>query len=77
MKYGFERLSYFGEQQNAQIVLFGHTHRQFAGFVGRTLLINPGALQVGNCCELLLEGERMVPREMNLEDRNTKGGERT
>ena len=74
VKYGYDRLSYLAEEQGAQIALFGHTHRQFVGFVGRILMINPGALQVGDCCELLLDGERMVPRELSLAD-NTKEDE--
>ena len=68
VKYGYDRLSYFAESQEADIALFGHTHRQFAGYVGRVLLVNPGALQIGSYAELLLDGKRVVPFEKSLAD---------
>ena len=47
VKYGYERLSYYAEEQSATIALFGHTHRPYAGWMGGVLLVNPGALMDG------------------------------
>ena len=66
VKYGYDRLPYFAEEQGAGIALFGHTHRQFAGYAGPVLLLNPGALQRGEFAELMLDGDRVVPRELSL-----------
>lgn len=68
VKYGLERLSYYAEEQNAEIALFGHTHRQFAGYVGNVIMINPGALKDGCYAELLLDGRSITPYERNLND---------
>ena len=69
VKYGYERLSYYAEENNATVALFGHTHRAFAGFVGGVLLVNPGALMDGRYAELTLEGDRAVPMLYDLHDR--------
>ena len=61
VKYGYEKLSYYAEDQNATIALFGHTHDPFVGFVGPVLLMNPGALMDGRYGELVLDGNRAVP----------------
>ena len=70
VKYGCERLSYHAEEKGAEIALFGHTHKPFAGYVGATLMINPGALRGGRYAELLLDGRRIVPVLMSLKDEN-------
>ncbi len=69
VKYGYERLSYYAEENNATVALFGHTHRAFAGFVGGVLLVNPGALMDGRYAELTLDGARAVPMLFDLHDR--------
>ena len=69
VKQGYERLSYFAEEQGATIALFGHTHEAFAGYVGGVLLINPGALMDGRYGELLLDGPRAVPALKNLKEK--------
>lgn len=69
VKYGYERLSYYAEEQNMEIALFGHTHRQFIGYVGGVLMINPGALKDGFYAELLLDGRQIVPYERNLNEK--------
>lgn len=68
VKYGYERLSYYAEENNATLALFGHTHRAFAGFVGGVLLVNPGALMDGRYAELLLDGERAIPYLKSLKE---------
>lgn len=68
VKYGYERLSYHAEEIGAGIALFGHTHRPFAGYVGRVMLVNPGALMDGNYAELRIEGHRAIPMERNLNE---------
>ena len=71
VKYGYEKLSYHAEEQGADIALSGHTHRPFAGFVGSTLVINPGALMNGCCGELLIDGSRLVPYLRDLKQEQT------
>lgn len=61
VKYDYGKLSYYAESQNANIVLFGHTHTPFVGYVGPVLLMNPGALMDGRYGELVLDGDRAVP----------------
>ena len=61
VKYGYEKLSYYAEEQQAGIALFGHTHQPYTGWVGGIMLINPGALMDGRYAELTLDGNRIVP----------------
>lgn len=61
VKYGYDRLSYYAEEEGATVALFGHTHRPCAEYVGGVLLFNPGALLDGLYGELLLDGDRAVP----------------
>ena len=69
VKYGYERLSYYTEEAGAEIALFGHTHRQFAAYVGSVIMINPGALKDGYYAELLLDGKKVIPYERSLNDK--------
>lgn len=55
------RLSYYAEEANAQVVLFGHTHQPFAGYVGSVMMINPGSLKDGRYAELHVDGGKCVP----------------
>ena len=68
VKYGYEKLSYYAEEQHAGIALFGHTHQPYVGWMGGVLLVNPGALMDGRYAELLLDGERVVPRLKSFRD---------
>jgi len=68
VKYGYERLSYYAEEQQATIALFGHTHRAYTGWLGSVLLLNPGALMDGRYAELTLDGERAVPYLKSLKE---------
>ena len=68
VKYGFDRLSYYAEEQNATIALFGHTHRAYVGWAGNVLLVNPGALMDGRYAELTLDGDRAVPVLKSFKD---------
>ena len=61
VKYGYERLSYYAEEIGVDIALSGHTHRPFCEYVGRVLVVNPGALNMGRYAELTLDGARVVP----------------
>lgn len=67
VKYGYERLSYYAEENMMDCALFGHTHRAFAGYVGRALLVNPGALKDGSFGLLELNRGSAVPRILNLD----------
>ena len=65
-KYTIMDLIYAAREQGADILLFGHTHMPYVGWLGRVLLINPGALMDGRYAELTLEGERAIPMLKNL-----------
>ena len=69
VKYGYDRLSYYAEDNGATVALFGHTHRACAEYMGGVLLMNPGALMDGLYGELILDGDRAVPRLKSLRDR--------
>lgn len=67
VKYGYDRLSYYAEENMMDVALFGHTHRSFAAYVGRALLINPGALKNGSLCVLDISGKDIVPRILDID----------
>ena len=46
VKESLMQLTYLGEQEKADIVVFGHTHQQLTVFESNIILINPGS--VGN-----------------------------
>lgn len=66
VKWGLDRLSYYAEEKGADIVLYGHTHIPAAEYVGRVMMINPGALMQGQYAQLLIDGARVVPTLMEL-----------
>ncbi len=61
VKYDPSGLSYHAEEIGAQVVLFGHTHRAYAGFVGRVMMVNPGSLRDGKYAVLEIDGSRANP----------------
>lgn len=67
VKYGYDRLSYYAEENMADCTLFGHTHRAFAGMVGNAFLVNPGALKSGSMCILEVDERDIVPRIMDID----------
>ena len=67
VKLGYERLSYYGEEKMADCVLFGHTHRAFAGYVGNALLVNPGALKDGSLCVLDVSEGDITPHLLDID----------
>ena len=67
VKYTFDRLSYYAEENHMDAVLFGHTHRCFAGYVGGVLMINPGALKMGSYCMLTIDKGDIYPRMIDLD----------
>ena len=68
VKWGLEQLSYYAEQQGADIVLYGHTHQALSEFVGPVLMVNPGALMHGDYAELIIDGARVVPYLKTLKE---------
>ena len=70
VKYRYDTLSYYAEENGADIALFGHTHRPYTGYEGRVLLLNPGALMNGRYAELLIDGDRVVPYLLDLRDKD-------
>lgn len=69
VKYGYDKLSYYAEEQGCGIALFGHTHVPYAGYEGGVLLMNPGALMDGRYGELVLDGDRAVPYLKSFRDK--------
>lgn len=69
VKYRYDTLSYYAEENGADIALFGHTHRPYVGYEGRVLLVNPGALMDGRYAELLIDGDRVVPYLLDMKER--------
>ena len=68
VKLGYDMLSYYAEENAVDAALFGHTHQPFAGYVGRALLINPGALKNGHYCILEVSAGDIVPRILNMDE---------
>lgn len=68
VKLGYDMLSYYAEENAVDAALFGHTHQPFAGYVGRALLINPGALKNGHYCILEVRAGDIVPRILNMDE---------
>lgn len=54
-------LSYYAEEACVQVVLFGHTHVPFAGYVGSVMMVNPGSLASGRYAELHIRDGQAVP----------------
>ena len=69
VKLGYDMLSYYAEENAVDAALFGHTHQPFAGYVGRALLINPGALKNGHYCILEVRAGDIVPRILNMDEK--------
>ena len=69
VKLGYDMLSYYAEENAVDAALFGHTHQPFAGYVGRALLINPGALKNGHYCILEVSAGDIVPRILNMDEK--------
>ena len=68
VKYGYDRLSYYAEENQMDVALFGHTHRSFAAYVGKVLLINPGALKDGSLCVVDVTPGDIVPRILDVDE---------
>ena len=64
-KYGVKldlaQLSYYAEETQAQIALFGHTHQAFAGYVGGVMMVNPGALNAGRYAIIEIDKGKAIP----------------
>lgn len=67
VKVGYDRLSYYAEEQRADVALFGHTHRPFAAYVGKALLVNPGALKDGVFCLMEVSKNDIIPCSVDLD----------
>lgn len=67
VKTGLDRLSYYAEERGCQLALFGHTHSPFSGYVGKSLLVNPGALLDGRAALIEIDGERIIPASVRVQ----------
>ena len=59
--WGLTSLSYYAEEKCTNVVLYGHTHQAFAGYVGGVMMVNPGALKDGRYAELHIKNGQAVP----------------
>ena len=48
VKFGLERLKAFAENENAHIILFGHTHTAITDYENGRYFVNPGSLSHGS-----------------------------
>ena len=60
VKYGLFSLISEGRKQNADIICFGHTHRQFAKMEGDILVLNPGSLATGRYAEINIDEKGII-----------------
>ncbi len=68
VRYGADKLSYYAEENMMDVALYGHTHRAFTGFLGRVLVINPGALKDGSLCVMEVSSRDVVPRILDIDE---------
>lgn len=74
VKSGLLSLSYYAQQKQADIVLFGHTHTPTAVVENGILLLNPGSISLPNYgqsasyLELNIDGDEINYRFHTLED---------
>ena len=61
VKHGFERIRHHGSVRGADIVVFGHTHEQYAETSSRPALINPGSVRQGHYCIIEIDGGVIRP----------------
>ena len=61
VKHGLERIRHHGVTRGADIVVFGHTHEQYAETSSRPALINPGAVRQGHYCIIEIDGVTIRP----------------
>jgi putative phosphoesterase len=50
VKFGYARIFYAAAEKNADILLFGHTHRALRDTAGGILILNPGSIGAGGNC---------------------------
>lgn len=66
VKTGLDRLSYYAEERGCQLAFFGHTHSPFSGYVGKTLMVNPGTLLNGRAAVIEIDGDRIIPKPLRV-----------
>lgn len=66
VKYDLTGLSYHAESVNAQVALFGHTHRPTCEWLGNAILVNPGALKDGKYAEVVVDKNDVRPTLRSL-----------
>ena len=61
VKMGLMRLSYRAEEEQADLVLYGHTHIQSVQMIGKTCFVNPGAMKDGHYCTITIDDGAITP----------------
>lgn len=59
VKTGLDRISYYAEEQCADLVMFGHTHRATYKEINGVVYLNPGALQNGEYAVVYINGKEI------------------
>lgn len=68
VKHGLEPLAREAAAREADIAVYGHTHKQGYELVNRVHCINPGALTTGEYAVLRFEGKQFFPEFRRLRD---------
>lgn len=58
VKNGYYTISIFGRSRKADIVVFGHTHKQVSAVDGNMLLVNPGSVADKGCYSIITIDEK-------------------
>lgn len=75
VKYGYDRALYYALENEAQALLFGHTHIPYANYEDGVWLINPGSageLTGGELtvCVMLICKNGIIPKIVSVKDDN-------
>ncbi len=54
-----ELMDNIAEKKESDIVLWGHTHKQFYKIINNVHFINPGFGEIGECAEIIIENEKI------------------
>lgn len=61
IKYGVEKLYFYGQSNNYDLCLFGHTHSQFSEKENGLYLFNPGAVRNGDYGIIEIQNGQIFP----------------
>lgn len=78
VKWGYDRIIYYGQEKEADIILFGHTHIPLIYYFENILLLNPGSISQPRATNLpsfgiinIEKGGFIDPAIMTINERNS------